>query len=269
MRAPETSTESARDVSNTRAGRMKDEGRGVDEKSLTSEGERFDQYAASYADAINGEGAMRLTGESFEYYIELRLSLVQELLTRAGSPAPSSIIDFGCGAGETQVAIRRRYPKVRLLGVDASAESIRVARARELPDAEFLINEGHSIPTPDSSIDVGYSNGTFHHVDHGMHAGVARELYRVIKPGGHVFMFENNGLNPIVAWVMSHNEVDRGAHRVPFWQLRRTFEDAGFRIRGVHFYAFFPKALEPLRRRESHLRWLPLGAQYVVWGQKL
>jgi trans-aconitate methyltransferase len=241
---------------------------GSEETSVTSEGERFDQYATNYAHAINSEGAMRLTGESFEYYLERRLDLVQELLGRAGHPAPATALDFGCGAGDTQAAMRKRFPKARLLGVDASAESIRVARERHLPSTKFLVNDGAELPYADGSVDMAYSNGTFHHVDHAAHAGIARELHRVIKPGGHAFMFENNGLNPIVAWVMDHNELDRGAVRVPYWQLRRSFADAGFEIRGVHFYAFFPKFLEPLRRRESRIRWLPLGAQYVVWGQK-
>ncbi len=247
---------------------MNDVQGGAEETSVTSEGERFDQYATRYADTINSESAMRLTGESFEYYLEKRLDLVQELLTHAGHPAPVTALDFGCGAGDTQVAMRKRFPKARLVGVDASAESIRVARDRHLANTEFIVNDGLALPYADGSVDIAYSNGTFHHVDHAAHGGIAREIHRVIKPGGHVFMFENNGLNPIVAYVMDHNELDRGAVRVPYWKLRSSFESAGFRIRGVHFYAFFPRLLAPLRRRESLIRWIPLGAQYVVWGQK-
>jgi SAM-dependent methyltransferase len=165
--------------------------------------------------------------------------------------------------------MRRRFPDARLLGVDASAESIRVANARALANADFRVNDGLRLDIPDASVDIAYSNGTFHHADHSTHPGIARELFRVVRPGGHAFMFENNGLNPIVAWVMSHNEIDRGAVRVPFWKLRGAFRDAGFRIRGVQFHAFFPKFLAPLRAREQRLKWLPLGGQYLVWGQKV
>jgi SAM-dependent methyltransferase len=237
-------------------------------ESVTSEGRRFDQYATNYANAINSDPAMRLTGEGFEYYLERRLSLVDELLQSVGHGSPASILDFGCGAGETQVAMRAHFPAARLVGADASAEAVRVARERGLEKAEFHVSDGLRLLVPDNSIDVAYSNGTFHHVEHADHPGVAREIFRVIRPGGHVFMFENNGLNPVVVWAMGQAEVDRGARRVFYWRLRRTFADAGFRIHGVRFYAFFPKLLEPLRRRESALDWLPLGAQYVVWGQK-
>ena len=145
---------------------------------------------------------------------------------------------------------------------------MRVARERRLDNVEFCVSDGLRFPVPDASVAVSYSNGTFHHVDHADHLEIARELYRVTEPGGHAFMFENNGLNPVVAWLMDHNEVDRGARRVSHWKLRRTFAKAGFRIRGVRFYAFFPKFMEPLRKRESAIGWLPFGAQYLVWGQK-
>lgn len=238
------------------------------EESVTSEGERFDRYATDYATTINNERGMGLTGESFEYYLDLRLTMVRTLLAEETGRPPASIIDFGCGAGDTQVHLRRCFPDARLIGIDASAESVRVARERRLENVEFCVSDGLRFPVPDASVAVSYSNGTFHHVEHADHLEIARELYRVTEPGGHAFMFENNGLNPVVAWLMDHNEVDRGARRVSHWKLRRTFAKAGFRIRAVRFYAFFPKLLEPLRKRESAIGWLPFGAQYLVWGQK-
>jgi hypothetical protein len=45
-------------------------------------------------------------------------------------------------------------------------------------------------------------------------------------------------------------------------------KSAGFRIQFVDFCFFFPHFARGLRRLEPALRWLPLGAQYLVLAQK-
>jgi ubiquinone/menaquinone biosynthesis C-methylase UbiE len=130
----------------------------------------------------------------------------------------------------------------------------------------FHYSEHTALPFPADSFDVIYSNGTFHHIDHAAHAAVLRELARVLRPGGHLFVFENNPLNPLTVLNMRRNPFDKGAKMLAPWYLRKLERGAGMRARAPRYYVFFPKHLKALRWSEKHLRRLPLGAQYYVWG---
>jgi SAM-dependent methyltransferase len=226
----------------------------------------FDEYAASYKQIIDRHAA--ITGESFEYFIRLRLGLLHAELLRRGEPAPARILDFGCGIGATAVAMQERFPRATIDGVDSSRQSILAADRLGLRDATFHFREEVELPFGTGTFDLVYSNGTFHHIDHARHPAILRELARVLRPGGHLFVFENNPLNPLVVREMRRSEIDRGTKTLMPWYLRRLERDAGLHVRGVRFYVFFPKMLKSLRPTEKLLSRVPLGAQYYVWGSK-
>jgi SAM-dependent methyltransferase len=226
----------------------------------------FDRLASSYREVINKHAA--ITGESFEYFIELRLALVQEELARGGRPAPSAILDFGCGIGATAAAMRARFPGATIDGVDSSPESVRVAGALGLPGGRFHVSAGGTLPFADGAFDLVYSNGTFHHIPHRDHPAIFREIARVLRPGGSAFVFENNPFNPLVVYEMKRAEIDRGTRMVFPRRLARLERGAGLRVQRARYYVFFPKQLKGLRWTERYLRRVPLGAQYYVWGVK-
>ncbi len=226
----------------------------------------FDQYASTYRDIINQNSAV--TGESFEYFIGVRLSLVQQALARDGRPAPARILDFGCGIGATETQLRERFPQARLDGVDSSRESLNAAESLGLRDATFTFSESDTLPFAEASFDLVYSNGTFHHIPHEKHPKVLAELARVLKPGGDLFIFENNPLNPLTVRGMRNNPFDRGTKMVFPWSLRARVAAAGLRATTPYFYVFFPRPLKALRWTEPHLRHVPIGAQYYVRGTR-
>jgi ubiquinone/menaquinone biosynthesis C-methylase UbiE len=226
----------------------------------------FDQYVASYKDIINRGSA--ITGESYEYFIHLRVRTAAEELTGIGTAAPRRVLDFGCGIGETERVLREHFPGAELDAVDPSPESIKAARGLGVPGATFHESRGVALPFADSTFDLIYSNGTFHHIDHGEHPAVFGELARVLAPGGHMFIFENNPLNPLTVLGMRRNPFDRGTKMLFPWYLRDLQKRAGMRVTAPRYYVFFPKQLKALRPLEKRLRQLPLGAQYYVWGTK-
>lgn len=224
----------------------------------------FDAYAGNYRDIINKNAA--ITGETFEYFIGLRLGLVQEALRTAGAASPKRILDFGCGVGATETELRERFPEAKLEGVDDSKESLRAAEALAIPEASFHLWDNQRLPFDDGSIDLVYSNGTFHHVPHERHPLVFSELKRVLKPGGRAFIFENNPLNPLMVRGMRNNPFDADAKMLFPWYLRRSMTRSGLKTESPYFYVFFPKQLKALRFTEPRLRRLPIGAQYFVQG---
>src|SRR3954471_8689562 len=48
----------------------------------------------------------------------------------AGSDAPGRILDIGCGAGATSLALADAFPEARITGVDLSEALVAVARER-------------------------------------------------------------------------------------------------------------------------------------------
>ena len=92
----------------------------------------------------------------------------------------------------------------------------------------------------------------------------------MLRPGGHLFVFENNPLNPVTVREMRRSPIDRGTKVLFPWYLRRLERDVAglLRARGPRFYVFLPKQLKALRWAEKHLRHVPFGAQYYVWGTK-
>jgi ubiquinone/menaquinone biosynthesis C-methylase UbiE len=227
----------------------------------------FDAYAANYKELIN-RGAS-ITGESFEYFIGLRVKLVlRDLGKVSGDPTPIDVLDFGCGIGETERVLREKLPGATLHGVDPSAESLKAARALNVAGATFHEVESAQLPFDDASFDLVYSNGTFHHIDHAEHVANVREITRVLRPGGSAFIFENNPLNPVMVHNMRNQPLDPDAKMLWPGYLRRVMGKAGLRTLSPRFYVFFPKQLKAVRFVEPYLERVPFGAQYYVSGLK-
>jgi S-adenosylmethionine-diacylgycerolhomoserine-N-methlytransferase len=60
-----------------------------------------------------------------KYYLLGRDQLIRELAPKPGA----RIVEIGCGTARNLIQIARRYPNVRLFGLDASAEMLRTADA--------------------------------------------------------------------------------------------------------------------------------------------
>jgi SAM-dependent methyltransferase len=226
----------------------------------------FDQYAKSYKEIIDRDAA--ITGEDFEFFIRLRVGILSDELRKAHASEPESILDFGCGIGATEQVLSRRFPSATIDGIDESPVSIDAARALGVPRTHFHVAAGDTLPFADASFDLIYSNGTFHHIDHAKHPRILSELRRVLRPNGHIFIFENNPLNPLIVRAMRRSPIDQGTKTLFPWYLRRLVAGAPLEARPPRYYVFYPKPLKRLRWTERYLRRVPIGAQYYVWGTR-
>jgi SAM-dependent methyltransferase len=116
---------------------------------------------------------------------ERRLSLVRRHVPLEGK----RILDVGCGLGAYVEQFRRFSDEVH--GVDVDLE--RVARASaKLPNIQVAPAE--SLPFPDASFDVAFSNEVIEHVEDDRKA--IAEAVRVTANGGHVVVYAPNRLYP-------------------------------------------------------------------------
>lgn len=228
---------------------------------------KFDPFTETYKDIINKSA--RLSGENYEYFARLRLELMQkELISRTGENDRFSILDFGCGIGETTRIMREMFPNSTITGYDESGESIAKALTLCLPQTTFVKAVKKGIPAKDEQYNVIYSNGTFHHIDWKDHRHFLKELARVVTLGGYVFIFENNPRNPLMMHAMKKNPFDAGLKAIPPSHLVALGKAVGLSYVKTDYYFFFPRILKLFRLLEKFLRGIPLGAQYYTLFKK-
>ena len=130
-----------------------------------------------------------------EAYTLLRARLERNGLHRRFARGRKAL-DAGCGGGRYTVALRR-FGFQPVIGVDFSEQGIRDAKARlhrsRVEGVSFRNGSVLDLPFEDATFDFVFSNGVLHHTRH-LSRG-CRELLRVLKAGGHGFLYviENPG----------------------------------------------------------------------------
>jgi SAM-dependent methyltransferase len=105
-------------------------------------------------------------------------------------------LELGCGTGLFLEQVARSGAAVT--GLDLSAELLAQARARcaGLPHARLVRGNAEQTAFPAASFDVVYGSSVLHHLDT---AAAAREVARLLRPGGRLVFTEPNLLNPQIA----------------------------------------------------------------------
>lgn len=224
----------------------------------------FDQYAEEYTKLHRA--SIRVSGEGPEFFAAYKAGYMAALLGNTARTNPVSILDFGCGVGNAIAHLRRAFPAASLHGVDLSGESIRLATESHSSEATFRTIEDAHLPHEDESFDVVMAACVFHHIPPTERTHWMSEIRRVLKPGGHVFVFEHNMLNPLTLKTVRDCPFDEDAILLPRSELLDLVRRTEFAEIRCKYIVFFPHLLAFLRPLEPLMGWIPLGAQYVVHG---
>ncbi len=105
-----------------------------------------------------------------------------DLLARIVVDSPNSVVDLGCGPGNSTALLHERWPDAAIVGLDSSAEMIGAARAAH-PNWQWQLGDIASW-TPPAPYDVVFANAALQWVpDHGH---VFPHLLAQVAPGGAV-----------------------------------------------------------------------------------
>lgn len=114
------------------------------------------------------------------------------------APSPPILLDAGCGAGFSALALfGRALAETRYLGVDISP-AVDVARTRFMEaglSGQFLQADITQCPLPRASVDVIFSEGVLHHTD--STEGALKALAPLLKAGGRFLFYVYRRKGPI------------------------------------------------------------------------
>ncbi|HEX5483523.1 MAG TPA: class I SAM-dependent methyltransferase [Terriglobia bacterium] len=134
---------------------------------------------------------LELTEQNFRKYVcppaDCR-EFLRYAFSVLGNPRGLEVLDYGCGAGENSVILAALGAKVS--GIDLSPDLVEIAKRRldrNGLEASFKVASAYETGFPDDSFDVAFGIAILHHLDI---ERAAREVYRVLKPGGSAIFAE-------------------------------------------------------------------------------
>ena len=123
--------------------------------------------------------------EQYEKFSSHRGRPFADLTSRVGANAPEIVVDLGCGPGPLTLALARRWPHARIIGVDSCAEMLDQARSNDRLDrVEWVRSDVESWDPAQvgAPIDVIITNALLQWVP--SHRQLIPGWIRALAPGG-------------------------------------------------------------------------------------
>lgn len=115
------------------------------------------------------------------------------LITQANIQPGHHVLDLGCGTGTLAIMAKQTQPAAEVTGLDADPDMLRVARYKSAQlnaPVKFDVGFADKLPYPDASFDRVLSSIMIHHLKTPEKIRAAREVYRVLKPGGQLHIID-------------------------------------------------------------------------------
>ena len=223
--------------------------------------DNFDEHAEDYRKTH--DKSVEMSGADSDYFSEYK---IVELLKFEKPDKTLRILDFGCGDGNSSIYIRKHFPNATIFGTDVSEESVKIAGDKGITNAIFKPYDGANLPFDNEEFDVVFTSMVFHHIEHRLHHGVLKEIYRVLKKEGRFYNFEHNPNNPLTRKVVRECEFDSDAVLLKPSYNKNLTKNSGLKIESLNYTLFFPrhKLFKIFLGMEKILPWCPIGAQYYI-----
>lgn len=109
----------------------------------------------------------------------------------------SSVLDYGCGTGETiDLFLSTTHSRpARIVGIDLSDVSIEVAKSR-YPYEFYVVPDNSLSFLSSASLSGAFMLGILHHTE--SHQKILDEIYRVLEPWGKFLIVDMTKNNPLI-----------------------------------------------------------------------
>jgi len=149
----------------------------------------------------------------------------------AGIKSGESVLDVGCGTGSLTIVAKRRAGSSEVCGIDAAPEMIAKATKKAKKagvEISFQTSVVERLPFPDGHFDVVLSSLMLHHLPKAAREQGAREIRRVLKPGGRWLIVDFGGGEPKRKGILGHLHIRHGYIKMS--DILELLKGAGFQI---------------------------------------
>jgi SAM-dependent methyltransferase len=176
----------------------------------------------------------------------------------------ADVLEYGCGDADNYL---RLGPVAKsLVAIDISDAAIsKLKSANHYENVQFHVMDAMELELPDQSMDLVFGSGIVHHLDT---ERSAREVARVLRPGGRAVFWEPLGLNPLInayRWLTPSARTPDEHPLLPgdFEIYKKHFEQVD-----IQFFGLFTLAGVPFRHSASaaSLRKVLSGIDKAVLG---
>jgi SAM-dependent methyltransferase len=224
----------------------------------------FDPIASDYSELVSR--SIAFGPREHDFYVRRKADALIDVTRRLlGEPAEQAVLDVGCGIGLTDEHLRGRFGTLH--GVDTAHEAVALAAKRN-PDVGYQVYDGSRLPYEEGRFDLAFAICVLHHVPVGDWVPFARELARVVRPGGLVVVVEHNPRNPLTRVAVSRCPFDEDAVLLGRRRACRVLAAAGLDPVEARFILLVPVDQPWTTRVERATARLPLGAQHYVAARR-
>jgi phosphatidylethanolamine/phosphatidyl-N-methylethanolamine N-methyltransferase len=187
-------------------------------------------------DRINGEQRFwNKFARRYDTFMDRRVksygTLLEKLLQEIGNG--TTVLEVATGTGVVSLRMAEKAGRVYALDLSPAMvmEAKKKARAQNLENIEFLVDDAYELPFEHGTFDAVICSNALHNMKDP--ATPLMEMRRVLKPGGRVFtptFCHGEGLKSrIISWIMSLTGFP-AYHRFTIEELTTLIEQSGFTI---------------------------------------
>lgn len=221
--------------------------------------DEFEKVAGDYKKLV--EESLVIPNNDADYFANYRINYIKKLY---GDDLSWKVLDYGCGIGLMSNQLQNTFPKARVHGFDVSTESIRNIPL-SVREKGMFVSELNKL---DNDYDMAILCNVMHHVDLAERFEVIQNIYKRLKKGGRILIFEHNPTNPLTRMVVDRCVFDKDAILLSPVEGIDYLEKNNFAKISRKYILFFPQQLQFLNCIDSLLSFCPLGAQYLLIGEK-
>jgi 2-polyprenyl-3-methyl-5-hydroxy-6-metoxy-1,4-benzoquinol methylase len=143
------------------------------------------------------------------------------------------VLDLGCGGGNVDGFLKKKFPHWDITGIDVSVEALKVAR-KNFPGVKFVNSSVDNLNYKPKSFDVILSLDTMEHFDNP--DNVVRSIFKILKDDGLCYLaVPLEKQFPTFYWFMYKMGLDKAKRAsvghinvLDNKEVTRLFKDAGF-----------------------------------------
>lgn len=117
----------------------------------------------------------------------------RQLIKQAHIEPGHRVLDLGCGTATLTIWIKQSHPDAEVVGLDGDPEVLEIGRAKAArAGVDIVLDSGMAfqLPYPDSSLDRVLSSLVWHHLTGEDKERAAKEVFRVLRPGGELHVVD-------------------------------------------------------------------------------